>query len=118
MSTIYTLQYVPSFTRIPYQLKEVYELLSANYVEDDQAAFRFQYSAEFLKWYVDHIAKIQGLSYLYFSQKYRALQPPGYHREWHVAVRVASNKKIVAFIAAVPLQLRVRDKYVNFPQAF
>ncbi|KAK7693731.1 hypothetical protein QCA50_003303 [Cerrena zonata] len=76
----------------PNQLKEVYELLSANYVEDDQAAFRFQYSAEFLKW---------------------ALQPPGYHPEWHVAVRVASNKKIVAFIAAVPLQLRVRDNILN-----
>jgi len=33
------------------QLKEVYELLSANYVEDDQAAFRFRYTAEFLEWY-------------------------------------------------------------------
>ena len=32
------------------QLKEVYELLSANYVEDDDASFRFNYSAEFLKW--------------------------------------------------------------------
>ena len=32
------------------QLKEVYELLSANYVEDDAAAFRFQYTAEFLEW--------------------------------------------------------------------
>jgi hypothetical protein len=33
------------------QLKEVYELLSANYVEDEQAAFRFRYTAEFLEWY-------------------------------------------------------------------
>ena len=33
------------------QIKQVYELLSANYVEDVQAAFRFQYTAEFLEWY-------------------------------------------------------------------
>ncbi|OCH93383.1 N-myristoyl transferase [Obba rivulosa] len=70
------------------QLREVYELLSANYVEDDNASFRFQYSAEFLRW---------------------ALMPPGYHRDWHIGVRVASNKKLVAFISAVPITLRVRD---------
>lgn len=34
----------------PLQLKEVYELLSINYVEDDDASFRFKYSAEFLRW--------------------------------------------------------------------
>lgn len=39
---------VPILTRL--QLKEIYELLSANYVEDDDASFRFQYSAEFLRW--------------------------------------------------------------------
>jgi len=32
------------------QHKEVYDLLSLNYVEDDDAVFRFQYSAEFLQW--------------------------------------------------------------------
>lgn len=32
------------------QCKEVYDLLSANYVEDEGASFRFQYSAEFLQW--------------------------------------------------------------------
>ncbi|PCH37827.1 N-myristoyl transferase [Wolfiporia cocos MD-104 SS10] len=72
----------------PAQLREVYELLSANYVEDDDASFRFQYSAEFLEW---------------------ALKPPGYFMEWHVGVRVATNKKLVAFISGVPMQLRVRD---------
>jgi hypothetical protein len=35
------------------QVKEVYDLLSLNYVEDDDASFRFQYSAEFLHWCVD-----------------------------------------------------------------
>ncbi|KZV72932.1 N-myristoyl transferase [Peniophora sp. CONT] len=69
------------------ELKEVYELLSANYVEDDQASFRFAYSPEFFQW---------------------ALMPPGYHKEWHIGVRVKSNKKLVAFISGVPLKLRVR----------
>jgi len=72
----------------PIQLKEIYELLSANYVEDDDASFRFKYSAEFLQW---------------------ALKPPGYHPEWHIGVRVASNKKLVAFISGVPVTLRVRE---------
>ncbi|KIP09479.1 hypothetical protein PHLGIDRAFT_67433 [Phlebiopsis gigantea 11061_1 CR5-6] len=70
------------------ELRELWELLSANYVEDDDEAFRFQYSMEFLRW---------------------ALIPPGYYKEWHVAVRVASNKKLVAFIAGLPITLRVRD---------
>ena len=34
------------------RIQEVYELLSNNYVEDDSASFRFDYSAEFLKWYL------------------------------------------------------------------
>lgn len=73
------------------QSREVYELLSANYVEDLEAAFRFQYSAEFLEW---------------------ALMPPGYHKEWHVGVRVRATKKLVAFISGVPISLRVRDNVV------
>ncbi|KAH9945907.1 N-myristoyl transferase [Epithele typhae] len=72
----------------PAQLRELYELLSANYVEDDDASFRFQYSAEFLSW---------------------ALMPPGFHKDWHVGVRVSSSKKLVAFISAVPIRVRVRE---------
>ncbi|GJJ12605.1 hypothetical protein Clacol_006848 [Clathrus columnatus] len=94
----------------PNELKEVYELLSANYVEDDDAAFRFQYSAEFLDWYALS-ADILAL---------RALKPPGYHREWHVGVRVVSNKKLVAFISGVPITIRVRKQYyhraINIPK--
>ncbi|TCD66016.1 glycylpeptide N-tetradecanoyltransferase [Steccherinum ochraceum] len=74
------------------QLRELWDLLSANYVEDDDASFRFQYSAEFLRW---------------------AMQPPGYIKEWHVAVRVASNKKLVAFVSAVPISLRVRENLLR-----
>lgn len=36
--------------------------------------------------------------------------PPGYHKDWHVGVRVSSTKKLVAFISAVPIRVRVRDK--------
>jgi glycylpeptide N-tetradecanoyltransferase len=71
-------------------------------VEDDDASFRFNYSAEFLKW---------------------ALMPPGWHPDWHVGVRVASKKgdsdkdkqkgRLVAFISAVPVKLRVREKQVD-----
>ncbi|KAJ3565007.1 hypothetical protein NP233_g7915 [Leucocoprinus birnbaumii] len=76
----------------PSQCKEVYDLLSANYVEDDAASFRFQYSAEFLKW---------------------ALMPPGYHKEWHIGVRVVATKKLVAFISGVPMTLKVRRNVIN-----
>lgn len=76
----------------PPQLTELYELLSANYVEDDDASFRFKYSAEFFEW---------------------ALKPPGYHKEWHVGVRVSSNRKLVAFIAGAPITLRVRKSFVR-----
>lgn len=70
------------------QIKEVYELLCLNYVEDDDAMFRFDYSAEFLKW---------------------ALQPPGWKSVWHTGVRVASNKKLVAFISAIPADLNIHS---------
>jgi glycylpeptide N-tetradecanoyltransferase len=76
----------------PNQLKELYELLSLHYVEDDEAAFRFNYSAEFLEW---------------------ALKPPGYHPEWHIGVRVSSNKKLVAFISGVPITLKIRSSKVQ-----
>ncbi|KAJ3098399.1 hypothetical protein HDU97_004027 [Phlyctochytrium planicorne] len=65
----------------PAQIKELYELLTLNYVEDDDAMFRFDYSADFLKW---------------------ALQPPGWKAIWHLGVRVSSNKKLVAFISGIP----------------
>jgi hypothetical protein len=41
---------------------------------------------------------------------YRALKPPGWQREWHIGVRVSSNRKLVAFISGVPIHLRVRQK--------
>lgn len=89
----------------PIELKEVHELLSANYVEDDDAAFRFQYSAEFLEWFANPFHTLN-----HVNPAIRALKPPGYHPEWHIGVRVASNKKLVAFISGVPITIRVRKQ--------
>jgi glycylpeptide N-tetradecanoyltransferase len=55
-------------------LTQVFDLLRQNYVEDDDAMFRFCYSRDFIQW---------------------ALCPPGYHKDWHVGVRVKANQKLV-----------------------
>eukprot|EP00177_Eucheuma_denticulatum_P002531 GFKZ01004545.1.p1 GENE.GFKZ01004545.1~~GFKZ01004545.1.p1 ORF type:complete len:441 (-),score=69.02 GFKZ01004545.1:1666-2988(-) len=74
------------------QLEETYRLLNENYVEDGEAMFRFDYSREFLRW---------------------ALLPPGWHPSWHIGVRVKSNKKLVAFISAVPATVCVHDDTIR-----
>ncbi|XP_034696567.1 glycylpeptide N-tetradecanoyltransferase 1-like [Vitis riparia] len=74
---------------------EVYNLLTNNYVEDDENMFRFNYSKEFLRW---------------------ALRPPGYFKSWHIGVRVKSSKKLVAFITGVPARIRVRDDIVTMAE--
>ncbi|KAK6528977.1 glycylpeptide N-tetradecanoyltransferase [Orbilia ellipsospora] len=79
------------------ELIEVYKLLNGHYVEDEEAMFRFAYSSPFFKW---------------------ALMPPGWKKDWHVGVRVKpteENKKgkLVAFISAIPLTLRIRTNVVN-----
>ncbi|ORX37031.1 Myristoyl-CoA:protein N-myristoyltransferase, N-terminal domain-domain-containing protein [Kockovaella imperatae] len=71
------------------QCKEVYVLLSENYVEDDDASLRFRYSAEFLHW---------------------SLTAPGYVPDWHIGVRVAKTGKLVAFISGIKVEIRVRAK--------
>ena len=74
---------------------EVYNLLTNNYVEDDENMFRFNYSKEFLRW---------------------ALRPPGYFKSWHIGVRVKRSKKLVAFITGVPAKIRVRDDIVTMAE--
>ncbi|WVR06681.1 glycylpeptide N-tetradecanoyltransferase [Kwoniella sp. DSM 27419] len=71
------------------QCREVYDLLSENYVEDDEAMFRFKYSKEFLLW---------------------ALTAPGYHPDWHIGVRVQKTGKLIAFISGIKIEMRVRGK--------
>lgn len=74
------------------QLEEVYDLLSGHFVEDDEAMFRFRYSTAILKW---------------------AMMSPGWKKQWHRGVRATQSKKLVAFIAAIPLELRVRKNTLH-----
>jgi len=74
------------------ELQEIYTLLYENYVEDDDNMFRFDYSKDFLQW---------------------ALMPPGYHKDWHVGVRMETKKagkkdKLVAFITGIPANISVQ----------
>ncbi|KAJ2709036.1 glycylpeptide N-tetradecanoyltransferase, partial [Coemansia spiralis] len=71
------------------QIKELYELLTENYVEDADQMFRFSYSADFLRW---------------------ALMPPGFERSWHVGVRDSASGALIAFISGIPMETMVRDK--------
>ncbi|KAI7895080.1 acyl-CoA N-acyltransferase [Mucor mucedo] len=77
------------------EVKELYELLTMNYVEDDEAQFRFDYSAEFLKW---------------------ALLPPNWRKSWLVGIRVAANKRLVAFISGIPVAMRTYEKVHNLTE--
>ncbi|KAI5838067.1 acyl-CoA N-acyltransferase [Morchella snyderi] len=76
----------------PKHLDEIYELLKAHYVEDNEAMFRFNYSIPFLSW---------------------ALKPPGWIPEWFAGVRVTKSRKLVAFISGVPASLRVRKNTIR-----
>jgi glycylpeptide N-tetradecanoyltransferase len=71
-------------------MNDVYALLKNNYVEDNDAMFRFDYQPNFLRW---------------------ALKPPGWIAKWHVGIRVETSNKLVAFISAIPIELQVRSKY-------
>ena len=77
------------------QIKEVYELLSGHYVEDDHASFRLTYSASLLNW---------------------ALKSPGWRKEWFVGVRAVQSKRLVAFISAIPATLRVRSQTLKISE--
>lgn len=73
----------------PLMLTELYTLLNENYVEDDDAMFRFDYQPEFLKW---------------------ALQAPGWCQDWHIGVRVVKSGLLVGFISAIPGHIRIYEK--------
>lgn len=68
------------------EMQEVYDLLYNHYVEDNDAIFRFKYSPEFLLW---------------------ALRLPGWRQDWHVGVRVKASRRLVAFIAAIPMTCKL-----------
>merc|ERR1711972_902376 len=71
---------------------EIYNLLSENYVEDDDSMFRFDYSVNFLRW---------------------ALKPPGYLRHWHLGVRVKTTLKLVGFITGIPANIQVYENNIK-----
>lgn len=73
------------------ELEEYYELLTNNYVEDDDNTYRFDYSREFLRW---------------------ALTPPGYRPEWLVGVR-NDKKELVASITGVPVTVLVESEKIK-----
>ncbi|GAB9464450.1 Glycylpeptide n-tetradecanoyltransferase 2 [Globisporangium polare] len=77
------------------EVKEVYDLLTHNYVEDDDSMFRFDYSVDFLKW---------------------SLTPPGYHKEWHIGVRSQSNNKLLAFISGIPVKTTVYENTMEMAE--
>ncbi|TFB06968.1 Glycylpeptide N-tetradecanoyltransferase [Trichoderma ghanense] len=74
------------------EIKEIYELLNGHYVEDDEAMFRFNYGPGILKW---------------------AMMPPGWAKHYHVGVRATQSRKLVAFISAIPVRVRVRNKVIT-----
>ena len=41
---------------------------------------------------------------------FRALCAPGWIRKWHVCVRVIKSRKMVGFISAVPIRMKVYDR--------
>jgi glycylpeptide N-tetradecanoyltransferase len=71
------------------QLSELHQLLSENYVEDDDAMFRFAYSFPFLLW---------------------ALTPPHYNPEWILGVKTSKTNKLVACITGVPAELSIHHQ--------
>jgi glycylpeptide N-tetradecanoyltransferase len=74
------------------EIAEVYNLLTYHYVEDEHAQFRFNYSRSFLDW---------------------ALKSPNWKRSWHIGVRAAKSRKLVATIFGIPTSLRVRSHVLS-----
>lgn len=74
------------------EIKELFDLLENNYVEDDDATIRLAYSITFLKW---------------------ALTPPSWKKEWHLTIIDRQTKKFMAFISAIPAKMRVFNEIIQ-----
>ena len=77
------------------EAKEVYDLLTQNYVEDEDNMFRFDYSVPFLQW---------------------AMTPPGYHKHWLFGVRGGKKNKLFGFIAGIPVTTVVNGNPVKMAE--
>lgn len=74
------------------EAEEVYNLLTQNYVEDDDAMFRFDYSVPFLRW---------------------ALLAPSGPKDWLLGVRGGKKQKLFGFIAGIPTHVVANGKEVK-----
>lgn len=74
------------------ECEEVYNLLTQNYVEDDENMFRFDYSVKFLQW---------------------ALTPPGYKKDWLFGVRGGKKNKLFGFISGIPVHMNINGKKIT-----
>lgn len=77
------------------EAEEVYSLLKNNYVEDDDHMFRFEYSIPFLRW---------------------VLCGSNYVPNWHIGIRAAKDKKLLAFISGIPVKINVRGSVVKMAE--
>ncbi len=77
------------------EVKEVYDLLTQNYVEDDDNMFRFDYSVKFLQW---------------------ALTPPGYNKDWIFGVRGGKKNRLFGFISGIPVHIMLNGKEMVVPE--
>eukprot|EP01084_Bolivina_argentea_P097177 174709_1 len=75
-----------------HEIDELYHLLAAHYVEDDDNRFRFNYSKEFLRW---------------------ALMVPQYQKQWHLGVRAVKSGTLCGCITAIPANVEIYKKKVN-----
>lgn len=73
-------------------INELKTFLDENYVGDNTSNFRFAYSKESLKWY---------------------LQCPNYFPELFISIRLQSSNKIVGTIFGIPLDIKVYDKVIK-----
>lgn len=95
----------------PLILAELYTLLNENYVEDDDAMFRFDYQPDFLKWALQppgwRPGTLNQLIYMYFNCFIDFFVN---FSDWHVGVRVVKSGLLVGFISAIPGHIRIYDK--------
>lgn len=70
-------------------LDNLYQLLANHYLEEEDEIYRAVYSKNLLKW---------------------ALMSPNYKSWWHIGIRVKTNKKLVAFISAIPSNISIHDE--------
>ena len=75
--------------------KEMYELLTKNYVEDEDAMFRFDYAIEFLRW---------------------ALLMPTYKPHWLICVRGGKKNKMFGCITGIPVHMMVNGNKVSMAE--